>query len=100
MYRFLPRTHWSIALIAACVNNKEPSNSEQEKCDMTEGSATAPTRTSEILRQHEPALLTEWLQQQLAAKAFRSGRLKESELREQSLEFLGAFVRPLQSGKA
>jgi len=66
---------------------------------MTDGSATAPTRTSEILRQNEQTLLTEWLQQQLSAKAFRSGRLKESELREQSSEFLSAFIRALQSGK-
>ena len=66
---------------------------------MTEGSATAPTRISEILRQNEQTLLTEWLQHQLSAKAFRSGRIKESELREQSLEFLSAFIRALQSGK-
>jgi len=78
---------------------KSLSKHQQEKCHMTEGSATAPTRTSEILRQNEQNLLTEWLQHQLSAKAFRSGRLKESELREQSLEFLSAFIRALQSGK-
>jgi rsbT co-antagonist protein RsbR len=66
---------------------------------MTEGSATAPTRTSEILRENEQTILAEWLQHQLSAKAFRSGRLKESELREQSLEFLNAFTRALQNGK-
>lgn len=67
---------------------------------MTEGSATAATRSSEILRQNEQTLLAEWVQQQLSGKAFRSGRLKESELREQSLEFLGAFIRALQNGKS
>src|SRR5438477_6707458 len=66
---------------------------------MAEGSAIATTRTSAILRQNEQTLLEEWLQHQLSAKAFRSGRLKESELREQSLEFLSAFTRALQNGK-
>lgn len=66
---------------------------------MAEGSAAAPTRTSEILRQNEKAFLAEWLQHQSVAKAFHSGRLKESELREQSLEFLSAFSRALQNGK-
>jgi rsbT co-antagonist protein RsbR len=66
---------------------------------MTEGSAAAPTRTPEILRLNEQTLLAEWLQHQLSAKAFRSGRLKETELREQSLEFLSAFTRALQNGK-
>jgi rsbT co-antagonist protein RsbR len=66
---------------------------------MTEGSAPATTRISEILRQNQQTLFTEWVQQQLTAKAFRSGRLKESELREQSREFLDAFAGALQNGK-
>jgi len=99
MYGLLPKPPWSIALRAVCDNNEEPFKQHQEKCHMTEGSATAPTRISEILRQNEQTLLTEWLQHQLSAKAFRSGRLKESELREQSLEFLSAFIRALQCGK-
>src|SRR5438045_6274189 len=67
---------------------------------MTEGSATATTRISEILRKNEQTVLMEWVQQQLRSKAFHSGRLKESELREQSLEFLSAFARALQHGKS
>jgi rsbT co-antagonist protein RsbR len=53
----------------------------------------APTksRISDIVQKHEPDLLAEWIRAQAAAGARRDDLIKESEVREQSREFLALF---------
>jgi rsbT co-antagonist protein RsbR len=51
-----------------------------------------------ILGKSPPELLTEWLQAQLAADTTRSDLMKESELREQSQEFLSLLQEAAQTG--
>lgn len=46
------------------------------------------TRISEIMAQNQSELLAEWMRQQLATTTLRSDLMKESELREQSRQFL------------
>ena len=49
------------------------------------------TRFPEILSKYEKDLLDDWIQNQLSATTLRSDLMKESELREQSREFLSAL---------
>jgi rsbT co-antagonist protein RsbR len=51
-----------------------------------------------LLQKNEKLLLTDWLKEQLAAATLRSDLMKESELREQSRQFLGAFAGALERG--
>ena len=49
------------------------------------------SRLPEILNRYESELLNDWIRLQLAAISFRADMLKESELREQSRQFLNLF---------
>jgi rsbT co-antagonist protein RsbR len=51
-----------------------------------------------LLRKSEKELLGEWVQNQLASTGLRRDLIKESELREQSREFLQTFQRAVQHG--
>ena len=52
----------------------------------------------EILRQHQQDLLSEWMQLQLESAATRRDLISESELRQQSRDFLSAFAVAVMSG--
>jgi rsbT co-antagonist protein RsbR len=51
----------------------------------------AKSRIPSILHTYEEELLEEWMQEQLASDTWRADLLTESELRQQSAEFLGAL---------
>jgi rsbT co-antagonist protein RsbR len=51
-----------------------------------------------LLQKHEKTLLTEWIKEQLAAVTLRSDLMKESELREQSKQFLNLFQTTVLRG--
>ncbi len=51
-----------------------------------------------VLRNQEEMILNEWIRQQMEAPAIRRSPLKERELREQSQEFLTAFINVLSGG--
>ena len=55
------------------------------------------SKLPDVLRRFEPEIFAEWLKQQMAAVA-RSGAIKESELREQSRDFLHDLQQATQSG--
>ena len=61
-------------------------------------SAALKSRIPEVLTQHESDLLKDWLKRQLADATLRSDLMKESELREQSAQFLSHLREALQSG--
>jgi rsbT co-antagonist protein RsbR len=61
-------------------------------------SAALKSRIPEVLKHHEGDLLKEWIKQQLSAVTLRSDLMKESELREQSTEFLGLLLEASQRG--
>jgi rsbT co-antagonist protein RsbR len=61
--------------------------------------ASATTALDKALA-NEQEVLAEWVQLQLAATTFRSDLMKESELREQSREFLSLLKPALQSSMA
>lgn len=52
-----------------------------------------------ILSKYEAETLSEWLKEQVQAISRHAGRIKESELREQSKEFLTLLIRAANSGK-
>lgn len=54
---------------------------------------------SKLIRTHESELLAQWVEQQLSAVTLRRDLIKESELREQSRQFLVAFSQTLQNGE-
>jgi rsbT co-antagonist protein RsbR len=59
----------------------------------------APTSAlAQLFQKHQPQILDAWIQQQLAATSLRADLLKESELREQSREFLKNFIDAAQAG--
>jgi rsbT co-antagonist protein RsbR len=51
-----------------------------------------------LLASQEKELLADWIQNQLAATTLRGDLMKESELREQSREFLNVFQKAVQTG--
>ena len=51
-----------------------------------------------ILTQSQKDLLADWVQAQLSASSLRSDLMKESELREQSREFLSLVQAATESG--
>src|SRR5215467_13279253 len=51
------------------------------------------SRIPEMIARNESNLLADWMREQLAAKTTRGDLMKESELREQSRQFLSLFVR-------
>lgn len=61
-------------------------------------SAVLKSRIPDILKRHESDLLKDWVQQQLSDTTLRSDLMKESELREQSTQFLRLFREAIQSG--
>ncbi|WP_447978243.1 STAS domain-containing protein [Candidatus Nitrospira bockiana] len=60
--------------------------------------AASRTRIPEIIKRHEADLLKEWITLQLSAGTLRSDLLKESQLREQSSQFLERLREALQAG--
>jgi rsbT co-antagonist protein RsbR len=52
----------------------------------------------ELLAKHEASLLAEWIKEQTASGARRSGMLNETELRDQSKEFLSLIRAAAQNG--
>src|SRR5262245_51926845 len=54
------------------------------------------SRLSAILQSHQSELLAEWVTHQLAATTLRPDLMRESELREQSREFLIALRSAVQ----
>src|SRR5438105_680116 len=58
------------------------------------------SRLSELVHSNEQPLLSAWIQQQLSSKAFRADRMKESDVRQQSQEFLSALAQAMQSATA
>jgi rsbT co-antagonist protein RsbR len=53
---------------------------------------------AQLFQKHQQKILEEWTRQQLGAASLRSDLLKESELREQSREFLKNFIDAAQAG--
>ena len=51
-----------------------------------------------VLQQHEREVLSEWIQNQLAATTVRGEPMREGELREQSREFLSLLNVAVQGG--
>ena len=62
-------------------------------------SSNGKSNLPEILAKHEADLLADWLKEQAGAGTHRGGALKESELREQSREFLALFRAATQRGQ-
>lgn len=56
------------------------------------------SKISEVLHQHESDILSDWVSQQLAGSGVRHDLMKESELREQSAEFLRLLAGAAQNG--
>jgi rsbT co-antagonist protein RsbR len=53
---------------------------------------------AQLFQKHQQQILQEWVKQQLGAASLRADLLKESELREQSREFLKNFIDAAQAG--
>ena len=58
----------------------------------------AKSTISNILDTHEEELLEEWMREQIASDTLRADLVTESNLRQQSAEFLGALRQAAQSG--
>jgi rsbT co-antagonist protein RsbR len=58
----------------------------------------AQTSLAQFFQKHQQQILEEWVKQQLGAASLRADLLKESELREQSREFLKSFIDAAQAG--
>jgi len=58
------------------------------------------TSLAQLFQKHQQQILEDWIRQQLGAESLRSDLLKESELREQSREFLKSFIDAAQAGAA
>lgn len=56
------------------------------------------SRIPEIVKKYEAELLVQWVEQQLAAPTMRRDLIKETELREQSRQFLKSFREAVQNG--
>lgn len=61
-------------------------------------SAAPKTKLADVLKNSESDLLNDWIKQQLSSAALRSELMKESELREQSAQFLRHFREAIQTG--
>jgi rsbT co-antagonist protein RsbR len=55
-------------------------------------------RVPALLQEHEEEILREWVREQTQVLATQQGRVSETELREQSREFLGSLRRATQDG--
>ncbi len=60
--------------------------------------AAGNTRLREIMRRDEAEILAEWMRQQLSSRSVRRDLIRESELREQSRNFLTALRDALEAG--
>jgi rsbT co-antagonist protein RsbR len=60
--------------------------------------AASKSRIPEILKNQEADLLKDWIKQQLSGKAVRSDLMKESELRDQCVQFLRLLRKATDSG--
>jgi rsbT co-antagonist protein RsbR len=56
------------------------------------------SRIADILSRHEKSVLEEWLREQRAALTARQDLISESDLRQQSAEFLGLFTSACRAG--
>jgi rsbT co-antagonist protein RsbR len=56
------------------------------------------SRLPAIVEQHQKEVLAEWLSNQMSSGAWRSGRIQESQLRDDSQRFLGLFAKAVQAG--
>src|SRR5262245_49249968 len=54
----------------------------------------------EVISKNESDLLADWMREQLAATTLRGDLMKESELREQSRQFLNLIVRAVSESQA
>jgi rsbT co-antagonist protein RsbR len=61
-------------------------------------SSHTSSRVPALLQEHEEELLREWVREQTAVLAAQQGRVSETELREQSREFLSLLRRATQDG--
>ena len=57
----------------------------------------AGTKMSAVLKKRESSILSQWVEAQLAAPGLRRELIKEGELRDQSSQFLHAFVEAAQT---
>lgn len=62
-------------------------------------SQSGKSRLADVLSKYEAETLADWLKEQSASLTRHSGRIKESELREQSKEFLGLLTKAATSGQ-
>ncbi len=58
------------------------------------------TLLADLLKQNEPVIGSEWLDQLRSAGALQTGRIKEAELQTQCLAFLGQLRKALAGGQA
>ncbi|MES1260459.1 MAG: STAS domain-containing protein [Acidobacteriota bacterium] len=56
------------------------------------------TQISDLLARHEPELLAQWVDEQLASTSLRRDLMRETELREQSRQFLELLREAAQAG--
>ena len=56
------------------------------------------SRIAEVIEKHEEDLLREWIQEQLGAITLRKDLISETDLREQSQEFLSVLVQTVKDG--
>jgi rsbT co-antagonist protein RsbR len=56
------------------------------------------TKLTSLIRRHEPDILADWLRQQLGSAETRTDLIRESDLREQSRNFLAALREGLERG--
>jgi len=54
---------------------------------------------AELVKRHESDILKDWVKEQLAAVSMRADLMSETELRDQSGEFLKSFQKALQTGE-
>ncbi len=57
-----------------------------------------PSRLPAMVEQHQQQILSEWIQHQLESGAWRSGRLQETQIQDQSQQFLEHFIAGLHHG--
>jgi rsbT co-antagonist protein RsbR len=56
------------------------------------------SQIAKVLQEQEPALLAGWTEGQLSSSTLRADLIKESELREDSRQFLNLFLQAAQKG--
>jgi rsbT co-antagonist protein RsbR len=56
------------------------------------------SRLPAIVDQHQKEILAEWLSNQLTSGAWRSGRIQEAQLRDESQRFIGLLTQTIQQG--